>query len=218
MQPTLSFHLTQEQKLGTQRNGSFLKSVLKTTELQFGNIGPFSLSVASGECLAVVGPSGSGKSLLLRMMADLLPHAGSCWLDGRECASMPAPQWRRLIRYSGSEPGWWAPTIGAHFRDTQGNRDGAEHLGLSRALFNAAPDRLSTGERQRFALLRAIEQRPRFLLLDEPTSALDHKSTLQVESLIGELLAEDIGIVIASHAAEQVQRVSNAIYAVGTGQ
>ncbi len=202
----------------TQRNGSSLPSILKTTDLQFGDIGPFSLSVASGECLAVAGPSGSGKSLLLRMMADLLPHAGSCWLDGQECTAMPAPQWRRLIRYSGSEAGWWAPTIGAHFRDTQSNRCGAEQLGLSQALFDAAPDRLSTGERQRFALLRAIEQRPRFILLDEPTSALDHNSTEQVESMIRELIAEDIGIVIVSHAADQVQRVSKAVFTVGTGQ
>jgi ABC-type iron transport system FetAB ATPase subunit len=208
----------QNTKLVSQRNGQSLPSILKTTDLKFGSIGPFSFSVASGKCLAVAGPSGSGKSLLLRMMADLLPHAGSCWLDGQECSAMPAPQWRRSVRYSGSEPGWWAPTIGAHFRDVQSNRGGAEQLGLSQDLFDAAPDRLSTGERQRFALLRAVEQRPRFLLLDEPTSALDHASALKVEALIDQLIAEDIGIVIVSHAADQVQRISSAIFTVGTGQ
>jgi ABC-type phosphate transport system ATPase subunit len=129
---------------------------------------------------------------------------------------MTAPQWRQLVRYSGSEPGWWAPTIAAHFRNAENNREGAERLGLPQALFDAAPDRLSTGERQRFALLRAIEQRPRFLLLDEPTSALDHTSTLQVEALIGQMIEEDIGIVIVSHAADQVERVSNAVFTLGT--
>lgn len=128
---------------------------------------------------------------------------------------MSAPQWRRLVRYSGSEPGWWAPTVGAHFRNAEDSCEGAERLGLAVALFDAAPDRLSTGERQRFALLRAIEQRPRFLLLDEPTSALDHASTLQVETLVGQLLAEDIGIVIVSHAIDQVERFSNSVFTMG---
>jgi ABC-type glutathione transport system ATPase component len=194
-----------------------LPSVLTTTDLRFGSIGPFSLSAASGQCLAVAGRSGSGKSLLLRMIADLLPHAGTCHLDGAETASMTAPQWRSLVRYSGSEPGWWAPTIGAHFRNAQDNRIFAERLGLSQELFDVAPDRLSTGERQRFALLRAIEQRPRFLLLDEPTSALDHASTLLVETLLGQLIEEDVGLVIVSHAADQVERISNAVFTVGTG-
>lgn len=195
-----------------------MPSTLMTRALKFGSIGPFSLSVSSGRCLAVAGPSGSGKSLLLRMMADLLPHTGTCQVDGQDSQAMSAPEWRRLVRYSGSEPGWWAPTIGAHFFDFQKNVEGAERLGLSPALFDAAPDRLSTGERQRFALLRAIERRPKFLLLDEPTSALDHASTLQVEALIGKLMGEGLGVVIVSHAADQVDRVSDAVFAVGQGQ
>ena len=127
---------------------------------------------------------------------------------------MSAPQWRSLVRYSGSEPGWWAPSVAAHFRDAESGRRDAEDLGLSPDLFDAAPERLSTGERQRFALLRAIEQRPRFLLLDEPTSALDHTSTLQVEGLIADLLSEDIGIIIVSHAEDQVERLSDAVLSV----
>lgn len=195
--------------------GSKLPSILTATALQFESIGPFDLSVSSGQCLAVTGPSGAGKSLLLRMVADLLPHKGTCRLDDSECASMSAPQWRSLVRYSGSEPGWWAPSVAAHFRGAEAVRAQAQRLGLSPDLLDAAPERLSTGERQRFALLRAIEQRPRFLLLDEPTSALDHTSTLLVEGLIAELLSEDIGVIIVSHAEGQVERLSDAIFSVG---
>lgn len=198
------------------RMGQILPSTLKAIALQFERVGPFDLSVASGKCLAVAGPSGAGKSLLLRMIADLLPHQGSCSIDDRTCEAMTAPEWRRLVRYSGSEPGWWASTVAAHFRNTADLPKDAERLGLSRDLLDAAPERLSTGERQRFALLRAIEQRPRFLLLDEPTSALDHGSTLQVEALLEDLLAEDVGIIIVSHAADQVERLNDAVVTIGS--
>jgi ABC-type iron transport system FetAB ATPase subunit len=192
-----------------------LPSILTADALQLENIGPFDLSVASGQCLAITGPSGAGKSLLLRMIADLLPHKGSCRLDDVDCSAISGPQWRRMVRYSGSEPGWWAPTIGAHFNDPSAVRESAERLGLSPALLDAAPERLSTGERQRFALLRATEQRPRFLLLDEPTSALDQQSTLRVEGLIADLLASDVGVIIVSHSAEQVGRLGDAVLQIG---
>jgi ABC-type multidrug transport system ATPase subunit len=198
--------------------GLRLPSILTADALQLEDIGPFDLEVSSGQCLAVAGPSGAGKSLLLRMIADLLPHSGSCRLDGIDCNSMAGPQWRRLVRYSGSEPGWWAPTISAHFKKPSEMREGAESLGLSPALFDVAPERLSTGERQRFALLRAIEQRPRFLLLDEPTSALDQQSTLQVEALVKSLLASDVGVIIVSHSADQVERIGDVVLQIGKKQ
>ena len=191
-----------------------MPSILKATALQFEHVGPFDLTASTGQCLAVTGPSGAGKSLLLRMIADLLPHRGSCRLDDRDCAAMGAPDWRRLVRYSGSEPGWWGRSIADHFRDLETMRPAAERLRLPPELFSAAPDRLSTGERQRFALLRAIEQRPRFLLLDEPTSALDHETTLGVEALIADLLGEDVGVILVSHAADQVERLSDGIFPI----
>lgn len=192
-----------------------MPSILKLTALQFEHLGPFDLEAASGRCLAVIGPSGSGKSLLLRMIADLMPHQGNSRLDDRDCVAMSAPEWRRLVRYSSSEPGWWAPTVADHFKDIAAMGTAAENLRLSTDLFDAAPDRLSTGERQRFALLRAIEQRPRFLLLDEPTSALDHETTLQVEALIHDLMADDVGIILVSHDADQVDRLAQSTFAIG---
>ena len=55
--------------------------------------GPFDLTVDKGECIAIAGPSGSGKSLLLRMIADLDPSSGEVWLDGRDRHDFPAPVW-----------------------------------------------------------------------------------------------------------------------------
>src|ERR1700750_1419135 len=60
--------------------------------------GPFELALAIGSCAAITGPPGSGKSLFLRMIADLDPNEGEVWLNDRERASMPAPAWRHVCR------------------------------------------------------------------------------------------------------------------------
>ena len=79
-----------------------------------------SFELADGECVGVRGASGSGKTLLLRAIADLDPNDGIVQLDGRSRADMTAPAWRRLVAYVPAEPGWWAETVGAHFPDWSG--------------------------------------------------------------------------------------------------
>jgi len=179
--------------------------------LQFQAVGPFNLSVESGRCLAIVGPSGSGKSLLLKMLADLIPHEGTCSLDDVDARAIPAPHWRRSLRYCAAEPGWWAPTIGAHFVDPEAARRACPALKLDPALLAAAPERASTGERQRLALLRSMEDDPAFLLLDEPSSALDEASTGLMETLLEEAMAKGMGLVLASHDKRQVARLAHDI-------
>lgn len=192
-----------------------MHTFLVAKNLQCHDVGPISFSVAVGQCIAITGPSGSGKSLLLRMVADLIPHTGECSLEDRPASSMPAPRWRQLVRYVSSEPGWWAPTVQEHFSDLTSFTTGAERLGLSPTLANATPERLSTGERQRTALLRALEHRPKVLLLDEPTSALDPESTLKVEAMVQGLMGEGMTVLLVSHDAAQVERLANTKLAIG---
>ncbi len=79
--------------------------LLDITNLSTDLIGPVNLSIAAGECVAVLGASGSGKSLLLRAIADLDPHNGEVSLKGRRCSEMPADEWRRLVALVPAESG-----------------------------------------------------------------------------------------------------------------
>src|SRR5438067_8610831 len=89
-----------------------------------------SFDLADGECIALQGPSGVGKTLLLRAIADLDPNEGSVKLDGILRESMPAPLWREQVTYVAVEPGWWADTVQEHFSAWDKAMPFVEQLGL----------------------------------------------------------------------------------------
>jgi len=74
-----------------------VRLVLAVVDLHRIGLQPASFSVSPGECVAVRGPSGAGKTLLLRAVADLDPNEGRVELDGADRESIPAPQWRRKV-------------------------------------------------------------------------------------------------------------------------
>jgi ABC-type iron transport system FetAB ATPase subunit len=182
--------------------------------------GPFDFEVQAGECVAIQGPSGAGKSVLLRMLADLDPHEGEVLLDGRSCTSMAAPAWRAQVVYQAAEPAWWEATAGEHFTD---KRDGfldetLPALGLAASLLNTEIERLSTGERQRLALVRSLARKPRVLLLDEPTAALDPASVGRAEALLSACLASGMALLIVTHAADQARRLARRVFHLEHGR
>jgi putative ABC transport system ATP-binding protein len=182
---------------------------LRVANLRSQLAGPFDLVVGEGECVAITGPSGSGKSLFLRMIADLDPNHGEVFLDGAERRNIPAPAWRRRVVYNAAEPGWWSESVLDHFRGAAMNfaRAMAPRLGLAPALLDGAVVRLSTGERQRLALIRALALDSPVLLLDEPTGALDEQSTKSVEAVLRERLAAGVTIAMVTHSPEQAVRL-----------
>ena len=89
------------------------------------------LALAPGECAAVMGPSGSGKSLLLRQVADLDPGEGEVELDGAPRSGMAGYEWRRQVIYCQAEAGWWEERVAAHFDDAAAAVGLVERLGLA---------------------------------------------------------------------------------------
>jgi len=180
-------------------------------------IGPLSLDVDSGDCLCISGPSGSGKSLLLRAIADLDPHEGDLFLEGVASNELAANEWRTRVGLLPPESCWWLPRAIDHFRD--GVPVPLDYIGLSGPTLEQPVSRLSSGEKQRLALMRLLSNRPRVLLLDEPTANLDPENTRRIESVITEYRrSHDAAVIWVSHDEEQVRRVANRHYEVVDGR
>ncbi|MFK4511835.1 ABC transporter ATP-binding protein [Bradyrhizobium daqingense] len=170
-----------------------------------------SFDLQDGECVALQGPSGVGKTLLLRSIADLDPNEGTVKLDGMLREAMPAPAWRRRVTYVAAEAGWWSDTVQEHFPDWDDALPVVERLGLPGECGPWAIQRLSTGERLRLGLVRALMLRPRVLLLDEPTSALDPAAAGAVEGLVAERISEGASVLWTTHDGAQARRVGTRI-------
>lgn len=190
--------------------------LLQINRLRRLMIGPVTLVVDEGDCLSVSGASGSGKSLLLRAIADLDPHEGQLLLQGEPATDMPANAWRTRIGLLPPESSWWLPQVKDHFHN--GMPVPLDHIGLSGDLLEQPVARLSSGEKQRLALMRLLSNRPQVLLLDEPTANLDPVNTGLVEAVIAEYLrAHQAAVIWVSHDPEQVARVANRRYEMCDG-
>jgi iron complex transport system ATP-binding protein len=176
-----------------------------------------SLGVRAGECVGLVGPNGSGKTTLVRLLAGLLtPGKGEVLIEGRPVAAIPPrerarrlaavlPEAPLLFNFSVLEIALMgrAPHLGAwgleRAVDYEVARRALVDVGLGG--FEARPIHdLSSGERQRAIIARALAQEPRLLLLDEPTAFLDLKHGIAVYEILGRLRRErGLTVVVVSH-------------------
>ncbi len=188
------------------------------------------LDVAAGELVFISGPSGSGKSLLLRAIADLDPHAGEAFLGDAARADLSAPRWRRRVGFLPAESGWWAETVGEHFAHlapaAAARPDAAatelramlERLGFELDVFGWDISRLSTGERQRLALARLLHNRPEALLLDEATANLDPTNRERVETVVEAYRTGHAAAVLwVSHDPDQRRRIGGRSLVIQAG-
>lgn len=180
---------------------------LTIKQLRTRHIGPLDLTVAHGECVVLSGTSGAGKTLLLRAIADLDEHQGEVRLDGRSCREMRAHEWRRRVGLLPAESQWWGESIGEHFSRVDETLLG--ELGFHPEVMHWQVARCSTGERQRLALLRLLQNAPEALLLDEPTASLDRENVARVEALLQRLRREQqLALLWVSHDTAQATRVA----------
>jgi ABC-type iron transport system FetAB ATPase subunit len=181
----------------------------------------FELLLPSGSVFGIAGPSGSGKTQLLRAIAGLRDvDAGSFALAGKPRDQIPMPTWRRRVTYVGQRAIMLKGSVRDNLERPQTyaavGRDVAvatleselSQLRLNAALLNQEARSLSIGEQQRIALLRAARIAPDVMLLDEPTSALDAESVDAVETWLAAQVASGRSVVMVSHDAAQVERLS----------
>ena len=156
-------------------------------------------------CLS--GPSGAGKTRLLRAVADLDPHQGAVYLDGTACVALPPARWRRRVGLLPAESHWWEDRVGAHFPGTP--VAGLEELGFGVEVLDWPVSRLSSGERQRLALLRLLALEPAVLLLDEPTANLDPANVQRMEALLADYRQRrQAALLWVTHDAAQAARMA----------
>jgi ABC-type iron transport system FetAB ATPase subunit len=183
-------------------------SDLTIQDLRCQHIGPLTLSVGKGECVGITGPSGVGKTLFLRAVADMDPHDGQVLLRSLESTGMSGPEWRRRVGYLPSESAWWFESVGEHLN---GVDPGWLHdLGFEADVLDWQVSRLSSGERQRLALIRLLAGGPKALLLDEPTANLDADNIRKAEAFLTAYRQRYRPPTLwVSHDADQLSRVSD---------
>jgi ABC-type iron transport system FetAB ATPase subunit len=180
-------------------------SELTVKKLQSHHVGPVSFSVKQGEVLVLRGASGAGKSILLRAIADLDPHDGEVYLDDTSCNSVCPEDWRKQVGFLPAESQWWFETVGEHFPAAYEFGE----LGFNNEVATWQVSRLSTGEKQRLAILRLLVNQPRVLLLDEPTASLDPENTQAVEHHITDYQqVQKAAVVWVSHDEQQISRIN----------
>lgn len=182
--------------------------------LSVGTLSKVSLTVPDGQVACLSGPSGSGKSRLLRAVADLEPHGGRVALGDTAQLDVPAHQWRSRVVMVPADSQWWFDDVGDHFPDDAKARLPSA-LGFPAGVMDWSVSRLSSGERQRLALWRALALQPEALLLDEPTANLDNDSTEAIENwLLEEIRRRRIATFWVAHDPAQIHRVADARYRI----
>jgi len=193
------------------------------------------LEVARGEVVGLIGPSGSGKSSLLRLLVGLLkPKAGrvtvagqvldygnrACLRAARERFAIVFQQYNLFQNMTALRNVALAPTL-VKKRDPREVEAEArallERVGLGTKL-NAYPDELSGGQQQRVAIARALALKPDILLLDEVTSALDPELVTEVLDTIRALRAEGMTMLVVSHEMAFIREVANTVVFMDAGR
>ncbi|MEU4703517.1 ABC transporter ATP-binding protein [Nonomuraea dietziae] len=171
------------------------------------------LDIARGEFFALLGPSGTGKTTLLRVLAGLeLPDAGTVLAPPRRTTVYQEPRLVQARRVLANV------TLGLPRSAREAGRAALAEVGLE-GYDEAWPSTLSGGEAQRVALARALVRQPELLLLDEPFAALDALTRLQMQELVAELCARHRpAVVLVTHDVDEAVRLADRVAVLREGR
>lgn len=185
----------------------------------------FNLSLAPDRSIALLAPSGFGKTTLLRTIATLIPpRAGKIFLNDRSPEDIGIPEYRRHVMWVSQNPIMFEKTVRENLQlafSYHTSRTAYDELTATTLLqsMNLDPKRLnqsarslSVGEQQRVALARALLLKPQVLLLDEPTSALDTDTIALVETVLKTTAVKNnTSLLIVTHNREQASRLCDTV-------
>lgn len=182
-------------------------------------VGPLSFIIAAGEQVALVGPSGAGKTSLLNAILGFLPYQGSLKINGIELSDLNIAQWRSALSWVGQNPLLVHGTVLDNVRLGKPNATQAEIDAVCEQAYASefiqrlekgnqhhVGDRaggLSVGQAQRLAVARALLQNGAFWLLDEPTASLDANSERLVLKSLTQA-TQDRTLLMVSHRLDQL--------------
>jgi iron complex transport system ATP-binding protein len=204
-----------------------MSALLQATGLALpGRLGDTALTLEAGELTCLVGPNGSGKTSLLHALAGIGDPSGSVLIDGSDPRALPPGRRQRLFAYlPASRDISWPLT--AHDLIALGSPSGEREAGIRQVLTvlglsefaDRRIDRMSTGERSRVLIARALVAGPRLLLLDEPASNLDPYWQLRLMDYL-RTSARDNGqaLLVAVHDLELARAYADRLIVMNEGR
>ena len=185
-------------------------------------ISNFSLDIATGAFLTIVGPSGGGKSTLLKLLANLIsPTSGEIDFKDKNINAYSPTNYRRQVSYCFQQPSLFGETVKDNLEfpfkirkqtpDQSKMEQVLESVDLKPDFLNKNITELSGGEKQRVALIRNLLFKPEVLLLDEITTGLDNDSKEIVHRLIQNVHKDNTTIIQVTHDNDEIHQADQII-------
>ena len=192
-----------------------------------------SMTFDTNQITSIIGPSGTGKSTLLRCLIGLetidegeivvdglkLTYSDAALHQHRQKIGMVFQEWHLFDHFTVLQNITFALRKVKNMTQDQANQKGMELLGKFNLVEKAIayPNELSGGQKQRIAIARTIALEPRYLLFDEPTSALDNETITEFIEVCHQLVNENLGIIVITHDLNFASKVSDQLIELKDG-